>query len=49
VVRYHVFQSCLGHILAAERSLEAIGAFLAGRLDAAADINPATPPQLKGA
>lgn len=38
----HVFQSSLGRILAAERSLKAIGAFLSGRLDApAANTAPA--------
>ena len=46
----HVFQSSLGHILAAERSLYAIGAFFSGRLDPPADdTTPATPPDCKGA
>jgi monoterpene epsilon-lactone hydrolase len=35
----HVFQSSLGHLKAAERSLDAIGAFLSNQLDAA----PAVP------
>ena len=33
----HVFQSSLGHLRAADRSLDAIGAFLSSRLDVAAD------------
>jgi acetyl esterase/lipase len=46
----HVFQSSLGHLLASERSLDAIGAFLSGRLDAsAANTRPTTPPDLKEA
>jgi epsilon-lactone hydrolase len=44
----HVFQSSLGHILAAGRSLDAIGAFLSGRLDAPAD-DTSSANTLKGA
>ncbi len=33
----HVFQSSLGHLKAADQSLDAIGAFLSNRLDAATD------------
>jgi monoterpene epsilon-lactone hydrolase len=36
----HVFQSSLGHMLASERSLDAIGAFLSGRLDAPGRQHP---------
>jgi acetyl esterase/lipase len=46
----HVFQSSLGHIMAASLSLDAIGAFLTGHLDTpAAESKTATPPDLKGA
>jgi acetyl esterase/lipase len=44
----HVFQSSLGHLRTARRSLDAIGAFLSSRLDIpASDVLPSTP--LKGA
>jgi monoterpene epsilon-lactone hydrolase len=40
----HVFQSSLGQFLAAEQSLNAIGAFLSNRLDTPADnAIPSTP------
>ncbi|MEO6609231.1 MAG: alpha/beta hydrolase [Aestuariivirga sp.] len=42
----HVFQSSLGHLKAADQSLDAIGAFLLSRLDAATDNSiPFTPPK----
>ena len=40
----HVFQSSLGHLQAANQSLDAIGAFLSSRLDVPAhDATPSTP------
>ncbi|MBW4025480.1 MAG: alpha/beta hydrolase [Proteobacteria bacterium] len=40
----HVFQSSLGHLRAADQSLDAIGAFLSSRLDVPADdATPSTP------